>query len=144
MVPHPRRNRAARLRETTTTDTRGGRFSRSGFSGPTGVRGRGTIVAVRLVEARYENGVLLPVDRLGLRPGESVNLIVVRRPVAGRWDLPKLAKAGSAEDLALAEQGLAEWASALETMERSGSEENSGGPASAHIGRANRQGVGPS
>jgi len=44
---------------------------------------------------------------------------VVRRPVAGRWDLPKLAKAGSAEDLALAEQGLAEWASALETMERS-------------------------
>jgi predicted DNA-binding antitoxin AbrB/MazE fold protein len=69
--------------------------------------------------SRYENGVLLPVDRLGLRPGESVNLIVVRRPVAGRWDLPKLAKAGSAEDLALAEQGLAEWASALETMERS-------------------------
>ena len=64
------------------------------------MRGRGTIVVVRLVEARYENGVLLPVDRLGLRPGESVNLIVVRRPVAGRWDLPKLAKAGSAEDLA--------------------------------------------
>jgi predicted DNA-binding antitoxin AbrB/MazE fold protein len=79
------------------------------------VRGRGTIVVVRLVEARYENGVLLPVDRLGLRPGESVNLIVVRRPVAGRWDLPKLAKAGSAEDLALAERGLAEWASAVET-----------------------------
>src|ERR1035437_2757818 len=114
-----RRNRAARLRETTTTVTRGGRCSCSGFSGPTGVRGRGTIVVVRLVEARYENGVLLPVDRLGLRPGESVNLIVVRRPVAGRWDLPKLAKAGSAEDVALAEQGLAEWASALETMERS-------------------------
>ena len=114
-----RRNRAARLRETTTTVTRGGRCSCSGFSGPTGVRGRGTIVVVRLVEARYENGVLLPVDRLGLRPGESVNLIVVRRPVAGRWDLPKLAKAGSAEDLALAEQGLAEWASALETTERS-------------------------
>jgi predicted DNA-binding antitoxin AbrB/MazE fold protein len=84
-----------------------------------GVRGPGAIVVVRLVEARYENGVLLPVDRLGLRPGESVNLIVVRRPVAGRWDLPKLAKAGSAEDLALAEQGLAEWASALDTMERS-------------------------
>ena len=99
--------------------TRGGRCSCSGFSGPTGVRGRGTIVVVRLVEARYENGVVLPVDRLGLRPGESVNLIVVRRPVAGRWDLPKLAKAGSAEDVALAEQGLAEWASALETMERS-------------------------
>jgi hypothetical protein len=57
--------------------------------------------------------------RLGLRPGESVNLIVVRCPVADRWDLPRLAKAGSAEDLALAGQGLAEWASALETMERS-------------------------
>jgi len=101
-------------------------------------------VAVRLVETRNENGVLLPVDRLGLRPGESVNSIMVRRPVGGRWDLPKLAKAGSAEDLALAEQGLAEWASALETMERSWSEENSGGPTSAHIGRGNRQGVGPS
>ena len=76
-------------------------------------------MVVRLVEARYENGVFLPAERLSLRSGESVSLIVVRRPVAGRWDLAKLAKAGSADDLALAEQGLAEWASALETTEQS-------------------------
>lgn len=69
-----------------------------------------------MVEARYENGVLLPAERLGLRSGESVNLIVVRQPIAGRWDLAKLAKAGGVDDLALAEQGLAEWAGSLEAI----------------------------
>ena len=59
------------------------------------MRGRGTIVVVRLVEARYENGVLLPVDRLGLRPGESVNLIVVRRIAAAGTD-----RASARRDLA--------------------------------------------
>jgi hypothetical protein len=31
-----------------------------------------------------------------------------------RWDLQRLAKAGSEEDLPLAEQGLADWADALD------------------------------
>ena len=74
---------------------------------------------VRLVEAQYENGVLRPLERLGLRPGERVNIIVVWRPDPGRWDLARLAKTGTADDLALAEQGLAEWASELEAKDRS-------------------------
>jgi len=76
-------------------------------------------MVVRLVEAHYEDGVLRPSERLGLRPGERVNLIVLRRPEPRRWDLARLAKTGNADDLALAEQGLAEWASALEEPERS-------------------------
>jgi predicted DNA-binding antitoxin AbrB/MazE fold protein len=74
---------------------------------------------VRLVEAQYENGVLRPSERLGLRPGERVNIIVVRRPDPGRWDLARLAKTGYDDDLARAEQGLAEWASELEARDRS-------------------------
>ena len=76
-------------------------------------------MGVRLVEALYENGVLRPTEGLGLRSGERVNLIVVRRPNPGRWDLARLAKTGNGDDLALAEQGLAEWASELEARERS-------------------------
>jgi predicted DNA-binding antitoxin AbrB/MazE fold protein len=68
---------------------------------------------VRLVEARYEDGVLRPAERLGLRAGEQVNLIVVRRPDPERWDLSKLARTANADDLALAEQGLAEWGEGL-------------------------------
>ena len=74
---------------------------------------------VRLVEAQYENGVLRPSERLGLRSGERVNIIVVRRPDPGRWDLARLAKTGGEDDLSLAEQGLAEWASALDAKDRS-------------------------
>lgn len=76
-------------------------------------------MVVRLVEAQYDKGVLRPAERLGLRSGERVNLIVVRRPDPGRWDLARLAKTGDGDDLGLAEQGLAEWESALETTERS-------------------------
>ena len=76
-------------------------------------------MVVRLVEANYENGVLHPLERLGLRPGERVRLIVIRQPDPGRWDLTKLAKTGNGDDLPLAEQGLAEWASSLEATERS-------------------------
>jgi predicted DNA-binding antitoxin AbrB/MazE fold protein len=76
-------------------------------------------MVVRLVEAHYENGVLRPLERLGLRPGEHVRLIVIRRPDPGRWDLAKLAKTGNGDDLPLAEQGLAEWAISLDATERS-------------------------
>ena len=76
-------------------------------------------MVVRLVEAQYENGVLRPSEQLGLRSGERVNIIVVRRPDPGRWDLPRLAKTGDEDDIALAEQGLAEWTSALEAEDRS-------------------------
>jgi predicted DNA-binding antitoxin AbrB/MazE fold protein len=78
-----------------------------------------TIMVVRFVEAHYENGMLRPEERLGLRPGEHVKLIVMRRPDPSRWDLSRLAKKGNGDDLPLAEQGLAEWASSLEATERS-------------------------
>jgi predicted DNA-binding antitoxin AbrB/MazE fold protein len=73
---------------------------------------------VRVVEAQYEDGVLRPAERLGLRPGEQVSLIVMRRPDPSRWDLARLAKTTNGEDLALAEQGLAEWAGELDATER--------------------------
>ena len=76
-------------------------------------------MVVRFVEAHYENGMLRLAEPLGLRPGERVNLIVMRRPDPSRWDLARLAKTGNEDDLTLAEQGLAEWASALEATERS-------------------------
>ena len=69
---------------------------------------------MRLVEARYEKGMLKPTEPLALRPGESVNLIVVRRADPSRWDINRLAKRGSAEDLTLAQQGIEDWVSRLE------------------------------
>ena len=74
---------------------------------------------MRIVEARYEDGVLRPAERLGLRAGERVNLIVVRRADARRWDLTRLATTSGEEDLTLAEQGLAEWEKDLDAGERS-------------------------
>ena len=74
---------------------------------------------VRVVEAQYDDGVLRPAERLGLRPGERVNLIVVRRPDPSRWDLTKLAKTADGDDIPLAEQGLAQWAADLDSTERS-------------------------
>ncbi len=74
---------------------------------------------MRLVEAQYENGILRPVERLGLRSGERVNLIVVRRPDPRRWDLARLSSTSNQEDLSLSEQGLTEWADSLDTTERS-------------------------
>lgn len=65
---------------------------------------------VRVIEAQYGDGVLRPAEGLGLRPGERVNLIVVRLPDPNRWDLARLAKTANRDDLALAEQGLAQWA----------------------------------
>ena len=67
-------------------------------------------MVVRLVEAQYENGVLRPVERLGLRSGERVNLMVVRRPDPRRWDLARLSITSNQEDRSLSEQGLTDWA----------------------------------
>ena len=75
-------------------------------------------MVVRLVEAQYENGVLRPVERLGLRSGERVNLMVVRRPDPRRWDLARLSSTSNQEDLSLSEQGLAEWANSLDATEQ--------------------------
>jgi predicted DNA-binding antitoxin AbrB/MazE fold protein len=77
------------------------------------------ITVVRLVEAHFENGVLRPVERLGLRPGERVQLIVMRDQDPTRWDLARLTETGLGDDLPLAEQGLAEWVNLLEAAERS-------------------------
>ena len=41
------------------------------------------------------------------------------RPAPKRWDLDRLAKSGAKEDQALAEQGLADWADALDREDRS-------------------------
>ena len=75
-------------------------------------------MVVRVVEAQYEDGVLVPTQRLSLRPGERVSLIVVRRPDPSRWDLARLAKTANGEDLALAGQGLIEWAGEFDAEER--------------------------
>ena len=56
---------------------------------------------------------------LALTPGERVALIVVRHPDPRRWDLKRLAKSGAGEDRVLAEQGLAEWADALDREDHS-------------------------
>ena len=73
---------------------------------------------MRLIEARYEQGMLKPTEPLALRPGESVNLIVVRRADPSRWDRNRLAKSGDAEDLTLAEQGIEDWAAKLDEEDR--------------------------
>lgn len=69
---------------------------------------------MRIIEAQYEEGRLKPETPLTLRQGERVALIVVRHPDRKRWNLEKLAKNGTDEDLSLAEQGLADWADALD------------------------------
>jgi predicted DNA-binding antitoxin AbrB/MazE fold protein len=63
---------------------------------------------MRVIEARYEEGLLRPETPLALTPGERVTLIMVRHPDPRRWDFERLAKGGAGEDLALAEQGLGE------------------------------------
>jgi predicted DNA-binding antitoxin AbrB/MazE fold protein len=91
-----------------------------GCSGRTvALTARDTIVVVRLVQAQYEDGVLRPVERLGLRSGERVTLMVLRRPDPNRWDSTRLAHASHQEDLSLAEQGLVDWADSLDATEQS-------------------------
>jgi predicted DNA-binding antitoxin AbrB/MazE fold protein len=69
---------------------------------------------MRVIEARYEEGLLKPETPLSLRPGERVALILVRHPDPQRWNLDRLAKTVAGEDLTLAEQGLGEWADTLD------------------------------
>lgn len=73
---------------------------------------------MRVIEARYEEGLLKPETPLALTPGERVGLILVRHPDPRRWDLEKLAKSGAGEDRSLAQEGLAEWADALDQEDR--------------------------
>jgi predicted DNA-binding antitoxin AbrB/MazE fold protein len=70
--------------------------------------------AMEFVEAEFEDGVLRPVRRLALRQGERVGLVVVRRPDPARWDLARLSRVAGTEDQVLAEEGLGDWASALD------------------------------
>ena len=74
---------------------------------------------MRVIEARYEEGLLKPETPLALTPGKRVALIVVRHPDPRRWDLGRLAKNGARDDRLLAEQGLAEWADALDLEDHS-------------------------
>lgn len=75
--------------------------------------------AMKRVEAQFENGVLRPDEHLHLRSGERVSLIVLQHPDPRRWDLKRLAESCDAEDLALTELGLAEWADTLDAKDRS-------------------------
>jgi predicted DNA-binding antitoxin AbrB/MazE fold protein len=70
-----------------------------------------------MVEAQYEDGVLRPIDHLGLRPGERVQLMVVRRPDPRRWDMARLLSASAREEVSLSEQGLSDWADSLDSTE---------------------------
>ena len=72
---------------------------------------------VKTLEAQYENGILRPVEKLSLRPGERVNIIVLRRPDRGRWDFVRLARLHE-DDASLAAQGLGEWTTALDLEDR--------------------------
>ena len=69
---------------------------------------------MKLVEARYEKGLLKPTAPLPLRPGERVSLIVVRQPDPNRWNLDRLQKTSSVQDIELAERGLADWSAKLD------------------------------
>ena len=72
---------------------------------------------LRPVEACYEDGILKPVQPLQLRQGESVTVIVLRRPDSSRWDMKRLT-AGAADDEALAAAGLDVWADGLDAEDR--------------------------
>lgn len=51
-----------------------------------------TVHLMEVIEAEFNDGVLRPMRRLPLRPGERVGIVVVRRPDPLRWDLPRLSK----------------------------------------------------
>ena len=69
--------------------------------------------SVASLEADFEDGVLRPVKPLRLRPGERVRIIVRRQPNPARWDLDRLAKLGTKEDLELTNAGLEDWGRSL-------------------------------
>ena len=68
---------------------------------------------MEVIEAEFENGVLRPMRRLSLRPGERVGIVVVRKPDPKRWDIARLSKRSADEDV-LSETGLADWEKALD------------------------------
>lgn len=70
--------------------------------------------SVEVIEAEFKNGVLHPMRRLALRPGERVGIVLVRRPDPARWDLARLSKPAGRDEAGLAEKGLTDWASALD------------------------------
>ena len=72
---------------------------------------------MRPVEARFEDGVLKPTERLDLRPGERVRVLVLRRSDPARWNLKRLASAAN-EDVELASAGVDTWADALDAEDR--------------------------
>lgn len=74
--------------------------------------------SMRPIEARYEGGLLKPREPLTLRAGESVGLIIVRRPDPKRWDLERLRKSENGDDASLTEQGLDDWATELDSEDR--------------------------
>jgi len=73
---------------------------------------------VKLFEAQYEKGLLRPTKPLVLRPGERVGLMLVRRPDPRRWNLDRIRKSDSVENLQLAEQGLVDWSKGLDEEDR--------------------------
>lgn len=73
---------------------------------------------MKQVDALYEDGFLKPVEPLQLAAGERVRLIVMQPSSPQRWNLARLSRAGQEEDLFLAEQGLADWAAALDAEDR--------------------------
>ena len=73
---------------------------------------------MRPFKAVYEDGLLKPEAPLALKQGERISLVIVRHSDPKRWDLERLAKGGLEEDRTLAEQGLAEWAAALDAEDR--------------------------
>jgi len=74
------------------------------------------MMVVKSLEAQYDHGVLRPSEKLALRPGERVNIIVIRRPDQSRWDLARIARK-SGDEVNLTEQGLVEWAKELDAEE---------------------------
>lgn len=68
---------------------------------------------MRAIEAEFQNGILKPVQPLLLRPGERVNLVVLRKADPNRWDLQKLAMTNH-EDAELSKAGLGDWAKRLD------------------------------
>ena len=79
---------------------------------------RVTVDRMEVIEAEFNDGVLRPMRRLPLRPGERVGIVVVRRPDPLRWDLTRLSKVIPDEDT-LTEGGLAEWERTLSHEDRS-------------------------
>jgi len=76
-----------------------------------------TVDRMEVIEAEFKDGVLRPMRRLPLRPGERVGIVVVRRPDPLRWDLARLSKVIRDEDT-LTKAGLAEWETTLSREDR--------------------------